>query len=63
MKSICCLSVLPDYFKFKRYNLIALASSEPSSSDKDESSVEPPVGQVTGEDAEGGHLADNSITC
>jgi hypothetical protein len=26
MKSHCCLSVLPNYFKYKKYNLIELAS-------------------------------------
>lgn len=28
MKSHCCLSVLPNYYKYKKYNLIELASAK-----------------------------------
>ena len=30
MKSNCCLSILPDYYGYKKYNLIELATSTPS---------------------------------
>ena len=30
MKSYCCMSVLPNYYKYKKYNLIELAGAVPT---------------------------------
>merc|ERR1711894_84616 len=42
MKSNCCLSILPDYYGYKKYNLIELATTPPvqkKSPDADEENV------------------------
>ena len=34
MKSFCCISILTDYFAFKKYNILELANAQKTSSDK-----------------------------
>ena len=38
LKSNCCLSILPNYYKLKKYNLIELAQSTTASSSADDPS-------------------------
>ncbi|XP_049778729.1 THUMP domain-containing protein 1 homolog [Schistocerca cancellata] len=49
IRSMCCIGILPDYFRFRKYNLLELASPEGKKGDEDsaqkDSSGEPAVNE------------------